>query len=240
MEDKTKSKIIYGIILCFGFMCAGFFPGYYYYKTYKTNNSVTVKGLAEKDVKADLAIWNIKFTIAGNDMLLSQKKILSQLDLVKKYLTENGFSDTEITIPSLIVVDRFAERYGDSNPMYRYLLTQKVDVKSNNVDLIEKASNNISTLISKGIVFEGNEYSNPITYLFTKLNDIKPEMLEQATKNAKDSAMEFAKASGSTVGKIKKASQGIFNILSQDENGSERESIDKKVRVVSTIEFWLD
>ena len=240
MEDKIKSKIIYGIILCFGFMCAGFFPGYYYYKTYKTNNSVTVKGLAEKDVKADLAIWNIKFTIAGNDMLLSQKKILSQLDLVKKYLAENGFSNDEITVPSLIVVDRFAERYGDSNPMYRYLLTQKVDVKSNNVDLIEKASNNISTLISKGIVFEGNEYSNPITYLFTKLNDIKPEMLEQATKNAKDSAIEFAKASGSTVGKIKKASQGIFNILSQDENGSERESINKKVRVVSTIEFWLD
>ena len=240
MSEKMKLKIVYGIILCFGFMCAGFFPGYYYFKTYKTNNSVVVKGLAEKDVRADLAIWNIKFTVTGNDLLLSQKKILSQLAEVKKYLLEVGFNEIEITIPSLIVVDRLAERYGDTNPKYRYLLTQKLDIKSNNVDLVGKASSDISKLISKGILFEGNDYSNPVSYLFTKLNDIKPEMLEQATKNAKESAEEFAKASGSTVGKIRKASQGVFSILSQDDNGSEREAIAKKVRVVSTIEFWLD
>ena len=240
MSDKMKSKIIYGIILCFGFMCAGFFPGYYYFKTYKTNNSVVVKGLAEKNVRADLAIWNIKFSVTGNDLLVSQKKILKQLDDVKKYLLDFGFSDTEITVPSLNVFDKLAERYGDNNPMYRYLLTQKVEVKSNNVDLVEKASSDISKLISKGILFDGNEYSNPVSYLFTKLNDIKPEMLEQATKNAKESAEEFAKASGSTVGKIRKASQGVFSILSQDDMGAERESISKKIRVVSTIEFWLD
>ncbi len=240
MDEKMKSKIIYGIILCFGFMCAGFFPGYYYFKTYKTNNSVVVKGLSEMDVKADLAIWNIKFTVTGNDIFVSQKKILNQFEDVKKYLLNSGFDASEITAPSLIVVDKLAERYSDNKPMYRYLLTQNIIVKSSNVDLVEKISSDISKLISKGIMFEGNEYSSPVKYLFTKLNEIKPEMLEQSTKNAKESAEEFAKASGSNVGKIKKASQGIFSILSQDGASVEQESINKKIRVVSTIEFWLD
>ena len=241
MDEKMKTRIIYGIILCFGFMCAGFFPGYYYFKTYKTNNSVQVKGLAEKDVKADLAVWEIKFSVAGNDMLASRKKILGQLDEVKKYLLNAGFTESEIFVPSLNVLDKVAESYdGTDKPLYRYVLKQKVTVKSENVDLVEKVSSDISILLSKGILFESNEYSKSVNYLFTKLNDIKPEMLELATKNAKQSAEEFAKASDSEVGKIKKASQGIFSILAQDDMGYEREFINKKVRVVSTIEFWLE
>lgn len=242
MEEKRKTKLIYGVVLCLGLMCAGFFPGYYYFKTYKTNNSVVVKGLAEMDVKADLAIWKIKFTVAGNDMLASQKKIEKQLDDVKKFLLSSGFTEDNITVPSLNVVDKLAERYGsDSVPPYRYILTQKVNVKSTDVNLVEKASSDISKLVSNGILFDGNEYSSPVSYLFTKLNEVKPKMLEEATKNAKESAEQFAKASGSAVGKIRKASQGVFSIMPQDDmNESERNFIAKKVRVVSTIEYWLE
>ncbi len=242
MEEKRKTKLIYGVVLCLGLMCAGFFPGYYYFKTYKTNNSVVVKGLAEMDVKADLAIWKIKFTVAGNDMLASQKKIEKQLDDVKKFLLSSGFTEDNITVPSLSVVDKLAERYGsDSVPPYRYILTQKVNVKSTDVNLVEKASSDISKLVSNGILFDGNEYSSPVSYLFTKLNEVKPKMLEEATKNAKESAEQFAKASGSAVGKIRKASQGVFSIMPQDDmNESERNFISKKVRVVSTIEYWLE
>lgn len=242
MEEKRKTKLIYGVVLCLGLMCAGFFPGYYYFKTYKTNNSVVVKGLAEMDVKADLAIWKIKFTVAGNDMLASQKKIEKQLDDVKKFLLSSGFTEDNITVPSLNVVDKLAERYGsDSVPPYRYILTQKVNVKSTDVNLVEKASSDISKLVSNGILFDGNEYSSPVSYLFTKLNEVKPKMLEKATKNAKESAEQFAKASGSAVGKIRKASQGVFSIMPQDDmNESERNFIAKKVRVVSTIEYWLE
>lgn len=242
MEEKRKTKLIYGVVLCLGLMCAGFFPGYYYFKTYKTNNSVVVKGLAEMDVKADLAIWKIKFTVAGNDMLASQKKIEKQLDDVKKFLLSSGFTEDNITVPSLSVVDKLAERYGsDSVPPYRYILTQKVNVKSTDVNLVEKASSDISKLVSNGILFDGNEYSSPVSYLFTKLNEVKPKMLEEATKNAKESAEQFAKASGSAVGKIRKASQGVFSIMPQDDmNESERNFIAKKVRVVSTIEYWLE
>lgn len=242
MNEKMKNKIIYGVILCFGLMCAGFFPGYYYFKTYKTNNSVVVKGLAEQNVKADLAVWNIKFTVAGNDIVSSKAKVEKQLNEVKKFLLAEGFQENEISVPSLLVVDKLADRYGgDSVPTYRYILTQKVDVKSTNVDLVEKASSSISKLVSTGIVFEGNDYTNPVKYLFTGLNEIKPKMLEEATKNARISAEEFAKASDSKVGKIRKASQGVFSIVSQDGVlGTEQNVIDKKVRVVSTIEFWLD
>ena len=194
------------------------------------------------DVKADLAIWKIKFTVAGNDMLASQKKIEKQLDDVKKFLLSSGFTEDNITVPSLNVVDKLAERYGsDSVPPYRYILTQKVNVKSTDVNLVEKASSDISKLVSNGILFDGNEYSSPVSYLFTKLNEVKPKMLEEATKNAKESAEQFAKASGSAVGKIRKASQGVFSIMPQDDmNESERNFISKKVRVVSTIEYWLE
>ena len=241
MEEKRKSKIILGIFVCIGLICAGFFPGYYYYKTYKTNNSVVVKGLAEIDVKADLAIWKIKFSVAGNDMNVAQQKITSQLKDVVAFLTQAGFKDDEIIVESLSVVDKLAERYASSTtPTYRYLLTQKLTVKSKDVDLVDKSSSNISSLISKGIIFSGDEYSNPVSYLFTGLNEIKPKMLEEATKNAKQSANEFAKASGSKVGKIRRASQGVFSILAGTEDGYEKQSIDKKVRVVSTIEYWLD
>lgn len=242
MDEKMKTRIIYGLTLCFGLCVAGFFPGFYYFKTYKTNNSVVVKGLAEENVKADLAVWNIKFSVAGNDMFASQKKIEKQLLDVKNFLLGAGFTDADITVPSLSVVDKLAERYGgDSMPTYRYILTQKVNVKSNDVNLVERASSDISRLVSDGIIFDGNEYSSPVSFLFTKLNDIKPKMLEMATKNAKESAEEFAKASGSKVGKIRRASQGVFSIMPQDDmNQSERNFIDKKVRVVSTIEYWLD
>ena len=241
MDDKRKSKIVYGVILCIGLMCAGFVPGYYYFKTYKTNNSVVVKGLAEMDVKADLAIWKIKFTVAGNDMMASQKKVETQLAEVIKFLKTAGFSDDEIIPDNLSVVDKLAERYGsDRTPTYRYILTQKLTVKSPNVHLVEKSSSNISSLISKGIIFDGDEYSKPVSYLFTGLNEIKPKMLEEATKNAKQSAEEFAKASGSKVGKIRKASQGVFSILAETDDGYEKQFINKKVRVVSTIEYWLD
>ncbi len=241
MNEKLKTKVIYGLILCFGFMCAGFFPGYYYFKTYKTNNSVTVKGLSEMDVKADMAVWNLKFTVADNIISNAQRKVNSNIEAIKKYLIGVGFEESAINLENLLVVDKLADRYTDNSAAkYRYILTQKIVVKSDDVDLVSKSVSGISSLVSKGIVFDGNDYTSPVTYLFTKLNDVKPEMLEKSIKNAAASADEFAKASGASLGKIKKASQGIFSILPQDGVGSEREFINKKIRVVSTVEYWLD
>ena len=107
--------------------------------------------------------------------------------------------------------------------------------------MIEKAVNSTSSLIAKGIVFDSNNY-NPVSYIFTKINDIKPQMLEEATKNAEAAANEFAKSSNTKVGKIRKANQGVFSILPREQtaNAMEMNSIEKKVRVVSTVEYYLD
>ena len=242
IDEKTKNKMVVAFVVAVGLLMAGFFPGYYYYKTYKTNNSVTVKGLSEMNVRADLAVWNIKFTVAGNDMAKVQSKLGEQTGDVVAYLRQAGFEDVEMTIPAYSLIDKLAERYASDNiPTYRYIASQKMTVKSKNVDLVAKSASNISMLGSKGILFEVSEYSSPVSYLFTDLNSVKPKMLEEATKNAKESAEEFAKASGSKVGRIRRASQGVFSILPQDEvGGSETEFINKKIRVVSTIEYWLE
>ena len=242
MDEKLKNKFVIAGVVALGLLLAGFFPGYYYYKTYKTNNSVTVKGLSEMNVKADLAVWNIKFTVVGNDMGNVQNKLGQQTGDIVAFLRQAGFEDGEITIPAYNLIDKLADRYSnESTPTYRYLATQKMVVKSKNVDLVARSASNISMLGTKGILFEVSEYSSPVSYVFTDLNSIKPKMLEEATKNAKESAEEFAKASGSKVGKIRRASQGVFSILPQDDiGGSEQDFINKKVRVVSTIEYWLD
>lgn len=243
IDEKTKNRILIACVVSVGLLLAGFFPGYYYYKTYKTNNSVTVKGLSEMNVRADLAVWNIKFTVAGNDMVKVQSKLGEQTGDVVAYLRQAGFEDGEITIPAYNLVDKLADRYANDSvvPTYRYIASQKMVVKSKNVDLVARSASNISMLGAKGILFEASEYSSPVSYLFTDLNSVKPKMLESATKNAKESAEEFAKASGSKVGRIRRASQGVFSILPQDEvNGSETDFINKKIRVVSTIEYWLE
>ena len=109
------------------------------------------------------------------------------------------------------------------------------------MDNVEKALNSTAILISQGIVFDSQSYGSPVSYIFTKLNDIKPQMLEEATKNAQAAAAEFAKSSNSVVGKIKYANQGVFSILPSEQTAgaSEASQIDKKVRVVSTVEYWL-
>jgi len=174
-------------------------------------------------------------------MNVVQNKLGQQTGDVVAFLRQAGFEDVEITIPAYNIVDKLAERYGSENtPTYRYIASQKMVVKSKNVDLVARSASNISMLGTKGILFEASEYSSPVSYLFTDLNSIKPKMLEEATKNAKESAEEFAKASGSSVGRIRRASQGVFSILPQDEIGNEHDFVNKKIRVVSTIEYWLD
>ena len=217
------------VILAAGVALGGFFPGYYYYQARLRDNFVTVKGLAEMDVKADLGIWNIKFVATGNDLQTVQKNMSANLAIVEDYLKGRGFAAEEIS-------------EGDTNSAARLILSQTVTVRSGKVDLIEQALRSSGELVSKGVVFDSQSYGSPVSYIFTRLNDIKPQMLEEATRNARQAALEFAKSSGSEVGKIRRASQGVFSIQPLLAAPGEVESyqINKRVRVVSTIEFWLE
>ena len=239
---QSLSRIIAAMMVAGGLCMAGFFPGSFYYQSKFNNNSVVVKGLSEQDVKADLAVWRLRFTVTDNDLNLAQQQITEQAEKVEAFLQKQGFKPEEITTARIETNDLMANPYrGSEAASSRFILSQTITVKTNRVELVEQALPQSNALIAEGIIFENN-YTDPVSYIFTGLNDIKPQMLADATYNAKSAAEEFAKNSGSKVGKIRHANQGVFSILPAEEiNGSvESQQINKKVRVVSTIEYWLE
>ena len=236
-----KSTIITGALIACGLALGGFFPGYYFYKTNFDIRTVKVKGLAEKDVKADLAVWNIRFQSADNVLTTAKKNIESQEKTIKEFLGNAGFAGDEIIVQGLNMQDAYADSYRDRNSIpARYTLNQTLTVRTNKVDLVNAFYPQIGDLVSKGVTF--NSYGNGVSYLFTQLNSIKPAMLKEATQNARQAADEFAHNSNSKVGKIRSANQGVFSILAREEipDQSEREQINKKVRVVSTVAYYLE
>ena len=236
-----KISALYVVIIALGLLFVGFFPGYYYYHSKFNYNAVTVKGLAETDVEADLAIWEIKYVATGNDLIETKNKLEKQTDAILAFLYDNNFSESEIEIGGIDTNDLMANPYrGNDAITSRFILTKTVTVRSNQVHNVAETYTKSSELINSGVVFE-NQYGSPISYIFTKLNDIKPQMLEEATKNARQAALEFAKSSDSRVGKIHSANQGVFSILPRDNsNVSESQQINKKIRVVATVEYFLE
>lgn len=230
------------MILSIGIVLGGFFPGYYFYKTKTSSNSVTVKGLAEINVDADLAIWKLKFVTTENNLNFAQQQINDNAQEILLFLNNLGFKEHEIKLGQIETNDLMANPYrnNESNTS-RFILSQTITIRSTNVRLVEKSLAKTNSLISKGIIFDSS-YGDTVSYIFTKLNEIKPKMLELATQNAKQAALEFAKNSNSQVGKIKHANQGVFSILPREQTvGSfENQQIEKTVRVVSTIEYWLN
>lgn len=239
---KGYKKCCMAALVALGLSLGGFFPGYYYYKAKMNANTVVVKGLAEMDVKADLAIWNIKFVVTGTDVVVTQKEMERQTKVVQQFLLNNNITADEISVGRLETNDLMANPYRNGNDNnIRFILTQNITVKSANVENISVVLNKSGELVAKGIIFN-QDYGFPVSYLFTRLNEIKPEMLASATRNAKQAAEEFAKNSGSRVGHIRRANQGVFSILPREQTmmASEAQQIEKKVRVVSTIEYWLE
>lgn len=206
------------------------------------DRSVSMKGLAQRDVEADLALWPISYSETGNDLTALQDQMEKHGETVLSFLKKHGIADDEIELQQVVVQDLLAQSYRQNNvDSNRYILTQSYLVRTQKIDAISKASKKIGDLIKQGVVFSANSSTTP-TYLFTKLNEIKPAMIAEATRNARKAAREFAKNSGQEVGGIKYASQGVFQILPRDESYvvSESQQRQKTVRVVSTIRFYLE
>ncbi len=232
------NRIIPAALVAIGIACGGFFSGFYYYKTHAENRSVVVKGLAELDVKADLAIWSLKIVLSGNDLQEVQQQLQKQTTIVKAFLQKQGFVSSEITVGALETNDLMANPYRDNTAAStsRFILNQVVNVHTANVDAVAEALSHTNELVAQNIVLE----SQNAAYFFTKLNEVKPLMLKEATENARQAAHEFALNSGSKVGKIRNANQGVFSILSRDDpNAYEPSQINKKVRVVATVDYFL-
>lgn len=225
------------LILGLSIAVAGISIGMGFYKGRASDRYVTVKGLAEREVDANLAIWPITFNVAENDLIKLQKGIDSSRETITGFLIGSGFKRDEISYSAPMITDTEAERkYGNvQKSQFRYTAQAAVTTRTKNVHLIKKTMEDSGKLVGKGIVIAAQSWKNPTEFIFTGLNDIKPEMIEEATKNARKAAGKFAQDSGSQVGKIRNASQGYFTITNRDRNSPEL----KKVRVVTSIQYYL-
>lgn len=196
------------------------------------DREVTVRGLAEREVNADLVTWPITYNVAGNDLQLLYDKVSANNAVIVKFLTSNGIADDEISVNPPDTYDAMSNRYRSDSFAYNYSISCTVTVTTRQVEKVRQLLNRQSELLKEGVAFS-NSYIN---YQFTGLNDIKPEMIAEATENARAAADRFAADSHSRVGKIKTASQGQFSI---DDSDSSTPYI-KKVRVVSTIVYYLE
>ncbi|MFA6470466.1 MAG: SIMPL domain-containing protein [Candidatus Latescibacterota bacterium] len=231
-----RPAFVLGIFVCIGLMALGYFVAGGIVKLKALERTIAVKGLSEREVPANIAIWPIKFSEADNDLNKIYSTFQQKNAVIVEYLKANGFQDKEISISPPSIVDKQSQQYeGPVKARFRYSGKSTITVYSENVDLVRKTMATLSDIGKKGIAIAGEDYESRTVYMFTKLNDLKPVMIEEATKNARAVAEKFAQDSKSRLGKIKSALQGQFSIENRD--GSTPHI--KKVRVVSTVEYYL-
>ncbi|RKY76375.1 hypothetical protein DRQ07_10425 [candidate division KSB1 bacterium] len=239
MEYKYfNNSLILGVSIFLGLSALGFLIGRSAIKVKEFERTVRVKGLSEREYPADIVLWPIKFTEASNDLSALYASLEASTDKIVRFLVKNGIDKSEITVSPPSITDKLAQEYGSNQGVrFRYTANQIVTVYSKKVDLVRKTINKLSDLGKQGIALAGSDYdyNASIEYIFTKLNEVKPEMIEEATRKAREVAEKFAKDSKSHLGKIKRASQGQFTISPRDRNNPHI----KRVRVVSTIEYYL-
>ncbi|MSS71780.1 MAG: SIMPL domain-containing protein [Candidatus Latescibacteria bacterium] len=226
-----------GLAIGLGIVIAGICLSIALYKARAEDRYVTVRGLAEREVDADLAIWPITFKDAGNDLVALQKVIETKREVITRFLVESGFNPTEISHAAPRINDTQAEREfsGRGELRFRYLAQTTVTLRSGNIALLKQTMEKSGSLVGKGIALGSENWENRTVFLFTGLNAIKPAMIEEATVNAREAAEKFAKDSRSKAGQIRNASQGLFTIEDRDMNSPDR----KKVRVVTSVQYYL-
>lgn len=237
MTNKLRF-VVEALVLAVGifFGCTAIKQGIVKFK--EMDRCVTAKGLSEKEVKADKATWPLKFKELGNDPAELYGRIEKDNSIILEFLKSNGLTDDEISVAPPTLVDQQANMsYSNETVRYRYKANCVVTVVSRNVDLVRKLVNKQPELMRQGVTIVGNEYDDEsvVSYEFTGLNTIKPEMIAEATKNARKTAERFAEDSESELGKIRTADQGQFSIESRDKNTPWL----KNVRVVTTVVYYL-
>lgn len=232
-----NNRLAAALVLALGIVAAAWLLADGIVKFKQFERSVEVKGLAEREVPADRAIWPIAFSEADADLTRLYQSLQGKNAIIIDFLQTQGFKLEEISVSAPSITDRQAQDYGSAELANRLRYSGKsvVTVYTRQVDAVRKAMPKLSVLGEQGIVLNTGDYENRPSFLFTGLNTLKPAMIEEATRNARQAAEKFAKDSDSTLGKIKRASQGQFSI--EDRDGSTAHI--KKVRVVSTVDYFL-
>lgn len=228
------------ILLAAGVAFAGYAVGEGFYEGRKGERYVTVKGLAEQDVTADLAMWRLRYTAAGGDLAAVQAEIDGNTETIRAFLTSRGVKAEEISLERLEVTDLLAQAYRSGGiGQARYIIAQNMLLRTDNVALVDELGRETGELVRRGVVLA--DLGGP-TYSFNGLNEIKPALIAQATAAARDGAAEFAANSGSTLGGILRANQGVIVIRARDNTGgvTQESQLEKTVRVVATVDYSLE
>jgi len=236
------SNVIAGGLIGLGVASGGFLAGEALVKSRLGYRVVTVKGLSEREVKADLGFWPVRFVVTGATLEDARGKLEASEAAVKTFLAAHGFTDNDMQVQNIQVEDRMAGYSANQTPEdTRFVLTEDLLVKSAEVQKLADASRMIGDLLKSGVVFSADAYNAGPSFVFTKVNDLKGDMLTEATKRAREAAEKFAVESGAKVGDIQSANQGIIEINPAVEIPNDRpeKQIDKKVRVVTTITYFL-
>ena len=221
-------------LVAIGLLGAGWFAAQGMAKLRTDDRFVTVKGSAERVVEADLVVWPMSQTVGGDALAAVQSGLDANTATIRQFLTTAGFGDDEIVVSPPRLEDRWAYAYGDSRPPERYRYSNTVTLRTGRVAEAMAALRRSGDIVAQGVMLNAGEDGGP-QFEFTRLNDIKPELIAEATANARVSAEQFAKDSGARLGGIRSANQGVISISDRD-RGSPHV---KTVRVVSTVEYFL-
>jgi hypothetical protein len=231
------------VLLAIGVAAAGWFVGNGFVRGRAADRFVSVKGVSERDVAADIALWPIRFTSTDDVLARAQQKFDESRQAIVAFLARNGIDAARTELQSFEVVDAMADRYRNDAASSRYIINGTLMVRVEDPALVKQASQNVGELAQTGVVItSGQGYGGGPTYLFTRLNDLKPAMIAEATASARQAAEQFARDSGSRLGPIRQASQGVFQILPRDRAPGvmEESQTNKTVRVVTTVEYILE
>jgi hypothetical protein len=234
IESRNKVWLASAGLLTIGLVVGGYLLGDGLLRAKMADRSVTVRGLAEREVTADLATWTIAYSAQSSDLQSAQADIDRDTDAITKVFGELGFKADALK-PTGANVNQYS-----SNGIPQYTIRQRLSLRTDDIDKAQAAVARQFDLVRRGVVLEDG---SGMSYTFTKLDEIKPAMVAEATKDARKSAEQFAEDSGTDVGGIKSATQGYFSINSRDGDAGGYGVTDtpyKKVRVVTTVNFYLD
>jgi uncharacterized protein len=239
---SSISRVIAGGLIGLGVASGGFLAGESLVKSRLGFRTVTVKGLSEREVKANLGFWPVRFVATGAALEEARARLETSQTAVTSFLMAQGFTPQDMQVQNIQVEDRLAS-YNNQGvaPEFRFVLTEDILVRASDVDKLANASRMVGDLLKSGVVFSADAYNAGPSFIFTQVNDLKGEMLTEATKRAKEAAEKFAAESGAKVGDIQSANQGIVEIQPAVEIPNDRpeKQIGKKVRVVTTITYFL-
>jgi hypothetical protein len=247
-STNVRATAVLGAFLAVGLILGGLALGSQIKATRLADRYVTVRGLVERKVKSDLAIWTIAYKEADDDLSVAYSRTDANRKAILQFLGDQGIQSSEIELGIIRVVDTQANEYGGgTRAPRRYVVQQPFIVRTPRVDQVAAAAQKTMQLVQKGVVLS-SEGGRGLTYQFTSLNAIKPDMITEATRNARAAAERFAADSGSKVGSIRHANQGVFSILPanpvSDEGGdggpAADSSVMKTVRVVTSVEYYLE